>query len=297
MEPENLTPARETYVEVEGGRVFVRSFGGGSKTPILALHGGPGFSHTLLLPIQELAHGRRVIFYDQLGSGKSDRPDDLSLWNAARFVRELAQVRRALGLDRVILLGVSWGAMLAVDYMLTDPDGVEALILSSPCLSARMWTEDADRLRLQLPSAVQAILLRHEAAGTTATKEYQEAVMEYVKRFACRIDPLPQAVLDAFADANMQVYIHMWGPSEFHPTGSLKDYDRTRELGRIRVPTLFTCGRYDEATPESTRDYHARVSGSEFHLFEKSSHMAVIEETSAYLESIEEFLSRRVPAG
>jgi len=287
-----VTTAHETYVAVEGGRVYVRTFGSGSKTPILVLHGGPGFSHTLLLPIRDLARDRQVIFYDQLGSGKSDRPDNLSLWNAARFVRELAQVRQTLHLDRVILLGASWGTMLAVDYMLTNPVGVEALILSSPCLSARMWKEDADRLRLELPGNVQAILLRHEAEGTTESKEYQEAVMEYVKRFACRINPLPQDVLDAFADANMQVYIHMWGPSEFHPTGNLKDYDRTRELDRIRIPTLFTCGRYDEATPESTHHYHSLVPGSEFIVFEKSAHMAMIEESSAYLESIEAFIAR-----
>jgi len=139
---------------------------------------------------------------------------------------------------------------------------------------------------------VQAILLQHEAKGTTASKEYQEAVMGYIKRFACRIDPLPQDVLDAFADANMQVYMHMWGPSEFHPTGNLKNYDRTRELGQIRVPTLFTCGRYDEATPESTHHYHTLVPGSEFIVFKNSAHLAVIEESSAYLESIEAFLAR-----
>ena len=283
----------EKYIPVEGGKVFCRAFGNGSKTPILVLHGGPGFSHTLLLPLQALAQDRRVVFYDQLGSGKSDRPDDLSLWNTARFVRELAQVRQDLGLDRVILLGVSWGTMLAVDYMLTDPSGVEALILSSPCLSARMWKEDADRLRLKLPRAVQDLLLHHEAAGTTASDEYQAGVMEYVKRFACRLDPLPQGVLDAFADANMQVYNHMWGPSEFFPTGNLKDYDRTSELGRIRAPTLFTCGRHDEATPESTRHYQSLVPDAELVVFENSSHTAMLEETDAYIASVQEFLKRR----
>lgn len=282
----------EKFIDVEGGRVYSRAFGSGSRTPILALHGGPGFSHTLLLPVQELARDRRVIFYDQLGSGKSDRPDDLSLWNAERFVRELGQVRRALGLDRVILLGVSWGTMLAIDYMLTDPRGVEALILSSPCLSARMWKEDADRLRLKLPKQVQDLLLRHEAAGTTTSEEYQEGIKEYNKRFLCRIDPLPQAVLDAIADANMQVYNHMWGPSEFHPTGSLKDYDRTDALSRIRTPTLFTCGRHDEATPESTRRYQSRVPGSELVVFENSAHAAMLEEPEAYLAAVRAFLER-----
>lgn len=282
----------ERFIPVEGGKVYSRECGGGNETPILVLHGGPGFSHTLLLPVQELAHDRRVIFYDQLGSGKSDRPDDLSLWNTARFVRELGQVRQALGLDRVILLGASWGTMLAVDYMLTDPLGVEALILSSPCLSARMWKEDADRLRQELPQTVQELLLRHEAAGTTASEEYQAGVMEYIKRFACRLNPLPQGVLDAIADANMQVYTHMWGPSEFYPTGSLKDYDRTGELSRIRTPTLFTCGRHDEATPESTGHYQSLVPGAEMVVFENSSHMAVIEEPLAYLGAIKAFLKR-----
>lgn len=234
-----------------------------------------------------------MIFYDQLGAGKSDRPDDVSLWTTERYVRELAQIRRSLRLDRVVILGASWGTMLAVDYMLTNPSGVEALILSSPCLSAQMWKADADRLRLQLPPAVQSVLLKHESAGTTDNKEYQEAVMEYLKRFACRLDPFPQIVVDALADGNMKVYTHMWGPSEFHPTGNLKDYDRTKQLNQIRVPTLFTCGRHDEATPESTRHYHERVPGSEILIFEKSAHAVAFEETAAYLDSIRAFLSRR----
>lgn len=283
----------DKYIEVDGGKVYTRTIGNGTKTPILVLHGGPGFNHTLLLPVQGLAHDRRVIFYDQLGSGKSDRPDDLSLWTLERFVRELGQVRLTLGLDRVILLGASWGTMLAIDYMLTDPSDVEALILSSPCLSARIWKEDADRLRLKLPKKVQELLLRHEAAGTTASDEYQAGVMEYIRRFACRLDPLPQGVLEAFADANMQVYTHMWGPSEFFPTGSLKDYDRTPELSRIHTPTLFTCGRHDEATPESTRHYQSLMPNAELVVFEISSHTAMLEEPAAYLAAIDAFLERR----
>ena len=109
----------EGYIDVPGGKVWYRAVGDNADgTPLLCLHGGPGFTHYYLEPLEALADRRRVIFYDQLGCGRSDRPGDLSLWNVDRFVAELAQVRSALNLDRLHLFGSSWGGMLAMQYVL-----------------------------------------------------------------------------------------------------------------------------------------------------------------------------------
>jgi proline iminopeptidase len=282
--------AGEGYIDVTGGRVWYKIVGSGTATPLLLLHGGPGVSSDSLEPLAKLSDDRPVIFYDQLGSGKSDRPSDVSLWYAQRFVEELSLVRDALRLKKVHIFGHSWGTMLAVDYMLTKPSGVKSLILASPCISIPRWIQDANRLRAALPIETQDILKKHEEAGTTDSEEYMAATMEFYSRHLCRLDPWPPILQKVFADFNTEVYGTMWGPSEFHATGNLKDYNRTEQLKEISIPTLFTAGRYDEATPETTAFYKSFIPGASLKIFENSSHMAMHEETELYIKAIREFL-------
>jgi proline iminopeptidase len=232
-----------------------------------------------------------VIFYDQLGCGKSDQPNDRTLWRVDRFVRELAQVRCGLGLERLHLLGHSWGSMLAVDYLLTGASAA-SLILASPALSIRRWTEDADRLRKTLPADVQQTLARHEAAGTTSTLRYRAATDQYYHLYMCRMDPWPEPMNRSHEASSGVVYREMWGPSELCATGNLMDYDRTGRLSEIDVPTLYTCGRYDEATPEATAWYCSLTPAAEMLVFEDSAHMPHLEETDAYLAVLRGFLDR-----
>ena len=136
--------ADEGTIAVPGGRVWYRSVGEGG-TPLLCLHGGPGFTHYYLESLEALGDRRRVIFYDQLGCGRSDRPDDPSLWTVERFVEELAQVRAALGLDHLHLFGSSWGGMLAMQYVLDRrPDLVSLTLCGSPASMIR-WVSDCTR--------------------------------------------------------------------------------------------------------------------------------------------------------
>ena len=282
----------EGYVDVTGGKVWYRIVGSGTATPLLLLHGGPGAMSDYFEPLSALTDERPVVFYDQLGSGKSDRPDDVSLWTTERFVEELGQLRTALGLGRVHLFGHSWGTMLAVDYLLTKPNGVISLTLGSPVCSAPRWSEDADRLRAALPEEVRQTLTEHEEAGTTDSEEYLEATMVYYRRHVCRTEHVWPQLEPLFAELNMQVYGTMWGPSEVRATGTLADYDRTGRLGEISVPTLFTAGRYDEATPESTAWYQSLVPGASREIFEESAHMTMLEEPERYVQVILDFLSR-----
>ncbi len=283
---------RQGYVPVPGGRAWFQVVGSGDAIPLLALHGGPGFPHDYLEPLEDLSNERSVVFYDQLGCGKSDRPEDPGLWRVERFVEELAQVRVALGLDEIHLLGQSWGSMLATDHLLSGARGVRSLVLASPPLSIPRWVEDMASLRRALPADVQAVYHRHEAAGVTDCLEYQAAMLHFYKRHVCRLEPWPDSLERAFAGAGLPVYHAMWGPSEFFVTGNLLDYDRTGRLGEITIPTLFTCGRFDEATPEATSWYQSLVPGSELAIFEQSAHCAHIEESQSYLELVRDFLRR-----
>lgn len=282
----------EGYIDVEGGRVWYRISGSGSETPLLLLHGGPGAPSYYLNPLESVSADRPVIFYDQLGAGRSDRPTDPSLWTVNRFVRELADVREALGLDEVHILGHSWGSMLAVDYMLTNPEGVKSLILASPALSVRRWAEDAERLIAKMPDELQQAIKHHEAAGTTDDPEYQEATMEYYKRYLSRSDPWSDDLNLAFENFNTEIYGLMWGPSEFTATGTLKDYEREDVLPDLDLPVLFTAGRYDEATPETLQHFQSLVPDSEIAIFENSAHMTMLDEPQKYTAVVRQFLKQ-----
>ncbi len=291
----SAVPVSETFVDFRGWKVWTQSHGdlGGANglLPVLMLHGGPGVPHDYLENMAKLAEtGRPVIFYDQLGCGKSDRPDDASLWTIELFKEELDTVRAALGLANIHLLGQSWGGMLAMEYALTQPSGVASLIIASSPASMRIWVEEANRLRAELPAGVQATLLRHEAAGTTQDPEYQTTMLAFYERHVCRVTPMPDQVQRAFAGLGAQVYNTMNGPSEFHVVGTLKEWDIRDRLGEIRIPTLITSGRYDELTPMQGEIVNQGIPGSRWVIFEESSHMPHVEEETRYLAVLDAFL-------
>jgi proline-specific peptidase len=283
--------ADEGYVDVPGGRVWYRAVGEGG-VPLLCLHGGPGYPHDYLEALDGLGNRRRVIFYDQLGCGRSDRPDDDSLWTVERFVEELVTVRDALGLDRLHLFGSSWGGMLAMQYVLDRKPQLESLILCSSPASIPRWVEDCNRLLAELPQEDQDTIRRHEAEGFLGCPEYAAAVLTFYRRHLCRLTPWPDGLERSFAGAGLQVYHHMNGPTEFTVVGTLKDWDVTDRLGEIGVPTLLTGGRYDECRPEHLEGMRDRIPDSELVIFEESSHTAFAEERDRYLEVLNGFLDR-----
>lgn len=288
----HIDSSQEGYIPVTGGLVWYRIINPGYGIPLLTLHGGPGSPHDYLEPLEGLANERSVIFYDQLGCGKSERPDNELLWTRDRFIEELSQVQRALQLKQFHLFGHSWGTMLAIDYALTEPDGLASLILASPALSIPHWLQDMEHYRQSLSLDVQEILTTHENNGTTDSDEYQTASMEFYQRYLCRLNPWPASLERTLAGEGTAVYNKMWGPSEFYMTGNLRHYDCTPQLSKIHIPTLFTCGRYDEATPETTLSYQHLVAGSELVIFEQSAHMAHLEETARYLQTLRDFLQK-----
>jgi proline iminopeptidase len=296
----SMTPieASEGYIPVTGGRVWYQIVGSGDAIPLLLLHGGPGLSSSYLAPLEALADERPVIRYDQLGGGQSEHSTDIGLWTTQRFVEEVGQVRAALGLERLHLLGHSWGAMLAIEYARTHSVRLASLILAGPALSIPRTVADMDKLRSQLPADVQGMLTQHERAGTTNAVEYQTAAMEFYRRHLCRANAsFLERVQESLAkgEGMPPVYQYMWGPSEFTATGPLRDFDCTQHLSALMVPTLLTCGRYDEITPESTAWYQSLIAGSEMVVFERSAHMPHLEETEQYLQVVRDFL-RRVEA-
>jgi len=266
------------------------------RLPLLCLHGGPGANWLHLKPYEALADERRVVFYDQLGSGNSalSRPHDSEMWVPELFVEEVDAVREALGLERVHVLGHSWGGMLGMQYACGKPEGLASLIVESSPASIPAWMPELQRLRSELPPEVEATLRRHEEAGTTDDPAYQEAEMAFYRRHLCRVDPWPDWLVECFEilEANPEVYRSMNGPSEFHVIGTIKDWDITDRLGQIEAPTLVFSGRYDEVTPAVTEAAHRGIPGSEYVVLEESSHTAQAEEPERTLELVRDFLRR-----
>ena len=292
-------PVQEGTIAFRGYETWYRIVGAGEepgKLPLLCLHGGPGVPHDYLESLEAMAAtGRRVIFYDQLGCGNSTHVDNPALWTVDLFVEEVDVVRKALGLERIHLLGQSWGGMLTMQYMLTQPKGIASITIASSPSSIPMWLAEANRLRRELPEDVQEALTRNEVAGTTESAEYLAAMQVFYDRYVCRVVPNPPYAQRAFAKMGEwpQVYHTMNGPSEFHVIGVIKDWDVTARLGEINTPALITTGRYDEATPLIGETVHKGIRGSKWVVFEESAHLAHAEEPDRYMAVLADFLARQ----
>ncbi|MCO6512351.1 MAG: proline iminopeptidase-family hydrolase, partial [Aridibacter famidurans] len=253
---------------------------------------GPGAGHDYLEPLEGLGKDRSVVFYDQLGCGRSDKPDNRELWRIDRFVAEIDTVRSALGLEKVHLLGHSWGGWLAIEYMLTKPSGIVSLVLASTSASTSQFVNETARLKSELPADVYETMQRCEAASDFDDPDYEYAVMMFYKRHLCRLPEWPDCALRTVENLEGNaVYETMNGPNEFTVIGNLKDWDRADRLGEISVPTLITVGRYDELTPACSETLVNGIPGSRMVVFEESAHLAHVEETEEYLQVVGDFIS------
>ncbi|MFT4251702.1 MAG: proline iminopeptidase-family hydrolase [Caulobacter sp.] len=283
----------EGYAEVPGGRIYWRRFGSGDKTPLLALHGGPGASHSYLLPLQALADERPVILYDQLGCGRADAPDDDGAYSIQRSVDEVDAVRAALGLDRVALLGHSWGALLAVEYLCQGRGrGVDRLILSGAMASIPQVVAGFERLFATMPDGWGAKIHALEKAGKTGTPEYAELVQRFYDAFVLRVPPSPDVLATLEALAKSPAYRVLNGPNEFTIVGKIKDWDRRKDLGAITQKTLITTGEFDEITLDCHETLRDGIAGpARLAVMAGCSHLTMNEQPARYVALLRGFLN------
>ena len=288
--------AREGYVDVPGGRIWYQSLGSRPEdgVPLLVIHGGPGFgSCTYISTLTEIAEDRPVIIYDQLGAGRSDQPTDTTLWRIPRFLEEIAELRAALSLDDVHILGHSWGGTLTMEYMLTQPRGVRSVIFVGPLLGTERWVKDARLLRAELPEDLQDALQEGEESSRFTSPEYLEATDSFYARFFVRSQWPPPELPGCESDTgpNMEVYQYMWGPTEFTATGTLSNLDRIGRLPDLKLPTLFVVGEYDEIPVETVLEFQKLVPGSIVEVIEDAGHMVHIDQPAPFNTAVREFLA------
>lgn len=240
-----------------------------------------------------LAHERPIYFYDQLGCGRSSRAADPDWYTPARYVEELGEVRRRLGLEACYLMGFSWGAMLAALYMLEkNPSGIRGLMLCAPYLGTPSWEADQRKHISRLPRDLREAIETAERSGEFDAPSYQDAMMVYYRRHLCLLEPWPASLQAAFTQLNPDVYQRLWGPSEFTVTGLLKDYDLMPRLGKITVPVLLTCGDQDEARVESVRSFQLALPCAAMAVIPNAAHLHQIEQPQIFLSIVRSFLFR-----
>ncbi|MFO8053292.1 MAG: proline iminopeptidase-family hydrolase [Candidatus Omnitrophota bacterium] len=278
------------FIDTKGGKIWYSVYGKKKKKiPLLVLHGGPGF---LSMPevIKNLSDQRPVYFYDQLGCGRSDKAADKSFYSVKNYINELVEVRKQLGLEKVYLMGFSWGTMLICSYLLTKkPKGIKGLLLSGPYLSSPRWHADQRENITNLASDFKKVIEDAEKKKEYG-KKYEKAMMHYYQKHVCRLKPWPKYLQDAFAKLNMDVYLTMWGPSEFTITGTLKNHDLLPELAKIKQPVLLTCGDYDEAGVKTVKDYQMNFRNASMAVLPNSSHLHHLEKPELYLQIVRNFL-------
>ncbi|MFG2172879.1 proline iminopeptidase-family hydrolase [Streptomyces niveus] len=266
------------------------------RPTVVTVHGGPGSTHDYLLRTAALSEdGWPVVHYDQLGNGASTHLPDAGadFWTVELFLDELDNLLRRLGIaGNYVLLGQSWGGMLAARHAADRPAGLRGLVVANSPASYRLWRQEMDVLRAALPPEVERTLRAHEAAGTTDSAEYTDAVQVFNDRHVCRLRPWPKEYLATTMETanDPTVYHSMNGPSEFHVIGTLKDWSLEDRLPDIAVPTLVISGAHDEATPVTVRPFNDLVPDVRWEIFEDSSHMPHFEEPERFRATLVEFL-------
>jgi proline iminopeptidase len=279
-------------------RVWTKRVGNNPRLRVLLLHGGPAMTHEYFEAFDSFFPGEGIeyIYYDQLGSAYSDQPNDDRLWTIDRFVDEVEQVRRALGLDRsnFCLLGHSWGGMLAMEYALHYQQNLKCLIISNMMDSIPAYNDYAHRVLMPAMDHRQLALVQElEASHRTEDPRYMQALvpMHYEQHFLRRpFADWPEPVLRAIAHANQHVYTLMQGPSELGASGVLEHWDRSADLHRITVPTLVIGARYDTMDPHWMEAMSHRLPQGRYLYLPNGSHMSMYDDQQAYFAGVIRFL-------
>jgi proline iminopeptidase len=294
LNPAGIRVAGIRMLPVVGGKykVWTKKLGSGPLR-VLLLHGGPGFSHEYLEAFEDFlpASGIEMYYYDQLGVNNSDQPDDTALWTLPRYVEEVEEVRRGLGLDRFVLLGHSWGGMLALEYALKYQQHLRGLVISNMTAGIASYLKRTASLKGLLNPDSRARLDALEAKEDYDSPEYEKIMMEelYPQMF-CRLRPWPEPVTRAFRHANRSIYNFMQGKSEFLVTGNLRDWERWDRLKDISVKALTIGAAHDEMDPADMRRMATLMPNAQSLICPSGAHMAMWDDQAVYFDGLLKFL-------
>jgi len=282
-------------------KVWTKRVGNNPDLKVLLLHGGPGATHECFEAFDSYFPGAGIeyYYYDQLGSDRSDQPEDASLWELSRFVEEVEQVRVALGLsaDNFVLLGHSWGGILAIEYALKYQQNLKGLVISNMMSSVPAYNAYAqDVLMPEMDQVALAEIKAFEASGDIENPRYMDLLIEqHYVHHVLRMDPKdwPEPVQRLFAHINQTIYVSMQGPSELGISGAAKlaTWDRTNQLGDIEVPALVIGAQYDTMDPAFMAMMATKFPRGTSLTCPSGSHLAMYDDQAVYFAGLIEFLN------
>jgi proline iminopeptidase len=291
-EPQPAAPAvplGEARLAVPGGSIWYKVSGTGRGVPVVLVHGGPGLSSYYLKPFEDLGTDRIVIRYDQLGGGKSDSLSDTTAMTIAHFVAELDSLRAHLKIQRMHVLGHSWGTILAAEYYRAHPEHVASLTFGSPVFDVPAFERHANELILTLSDSAQRAIAQADRTKRYDSRGYQNAITEFYGQYVFR-RPVAAELDSTMTQLNGRIYNYMQGPSEFTITGTLKAYSVTPLLRGIVVPALVTVGEFDEVGPELARAHAAMIPNARFELLAGAAHITTWDARDANVRVVKAFL-------
>lgn len=276
--------------------VWTKQFGNNPKIKVLLLNGGPGATHEYFECFENFLpkEGIEFIYYDQLACGNSDNPNDTSLYDLDRYVEEVEQIRQALNLDKsnFFLLGHSWGGILAMQYALKYQGNMKGMIISNMMASCPEYGKYADEvLAKQMDATVLAKIRKIEAENDFQNPEYMELLQpNFYSKHVLRLTEWPEPVTRSFSKTNNELYVTMQGPSEFGISGKLVNWDVSKQLKNIHVPTLVIGATFDTMDPEYMEWMSSQIPGAEFLLCKNGSHMCMYDDQQTYMNGLIKFL-------
>ena len=305
-----VTAADDLYKEVQTGgikvipietpkgkfNIWTKSMGNNPKVKLFLLNGGPGATHEYFECFESflLPENVELIYYDQLGCGLSDNPKDTTMWDLGRFVEEVEQVRKALNLnkDNFYLLGHSWGGILAMQYALKYQDNLKGLIISNMMSSCPAYGKYAQEvLAPQFDQKILDTIRQIEAKGDFANPKYMELLMpNFYAKHICRLEQWPEPVTRSFGKMNQSLYVTMQGPSEFGIGGNLINWDVSKELPKIKIPTLTIGGKHDTMDPEHMKWMSTQVQNGRNITCPNGSHMSMYDDQKNYFPGLIQFI-------
>ncbi len=287
----------EGYIPFMGYQTYYRIVGEEytEKTPLLLLHGGPGSTHNYFEVLDSLAEEdeRQFIMYDQIGCGNSYLDGHPELWTRETWVQELITLREALNLKEIHLLGQSWGGMLALEYVCNYAhEGIKSLVLSSTLPSSQLWGMEQARMIKELPEEMQQAIRTAAETGNYDAPEAKAAEAEYMLRHAGGpYEKDAPECLTREKRSGREAYVVGWGPNEFTPLGTLKDYNVTEKLCTIKEPALIISGGNDLCTPYIAKTMFDRIPNSRWELFRTCRHSCYVEDLPRYSRLLRSWLN------
>lgn len=284
-------------------KVWTKTIGNNDQLKVLLLAGGPGISHEYLECFESFLPdaGIEMIYYDQLGCGHSDNPNDTAMWDLGRYVEEVEQVRVSLGLDsnNFVLFGHSWGGILAMQYALKYQQHMKALVISNMMCSGPEYGRYADEvLALQMEKSVLDSIRQFESVGNTSDPKYMSLLMDhYYQHHICRI-PIkewPEPVTRAFDGINSSLYVTMQGPSEFGISGKLEHWDVCDKLQQLALPVLVVGAKHDTMDPEHMKSMSTKMKKGQYLYCPSGSHMCFYDDQQIYFDGLIKFLQSLTP--